>query len=317
MKPKPTLIGTWRTTDDWWQHDDRTDRYYRAGTETVTLTFTKTRWIEVRTGVWADGMEGDTGQESGTWTKSDSTVTRIWDDNHDNDDETPRVERGVSKDYYLQGETGNVLYMHSFGDPSETTEFKRYERIENPLPLSSLTGVWTTGANDDGEVKTITINADGTFRYVETTPDNPDGYVLTAKWTLDVGNYFLNLTDPTETNGEIIMADRIAFAPTDKSPAEIAVSHATLHRANRPGDRHDMLCLWRLALTCSSVTWGEGAAGEMNWRGATDRRSPDCVRRREESATIADEPERGLFGRFAVTICDRGSSAACATPGEL
>ena len=84
--------------------------------------------------------------------------------------------------------------------------------------------MWTTGANDDGEVKTITINADGTFRYVETTPDNPDGYVLTAKWTLDVGNYFLNLTDPTETNGEIIMADRIAFAPTDKSPAEIAVS---------------------------------------------------------------------------------------------
>ena len=34
------------------------------------------------------------------------------------------------------------------------------------------------------------------------------------------------------------------------------------------------------------------------------------------NATIVDEPERGLFGRFAVTICDRGSPAACATPGE-
>ena len=33
------------------------------------------------------------------------------------------------------------------------------------------------------------------------------------------------------------------------------------------------------------------------------------------NATIADEPERSL-GRFAVTICDRGSPAACATPGE-
>ncbi len=33
------------------------------------------------------------------------------------------------------------------------------------------------------------------------------------------------------------------------------------------------------------------------------------------NATIADEPERSL-GRFAVTICDRGSSSACATPGE-
>ena len=34
------------------------------------------------------------------------------------------------------------------------------------------------------------------------------------------------------------------------------------------------------------------------------------------NATIVDEPERSLFGRFAVTICDRGSPAACATPGE-
>ena len=40
-KPKPSLLGTWRGTDDWYKHDDRTDDYYVAGTEMITLTFTK------------------------------------------------------------------------------------------------------------------------------------------------------------------------------------------------------------------------------------------------------------------------------------
>ena len=48
--------------------------------------------------------------------------------------------------------------------------------------------------------------------------------VIDAKWTLDEDNYYLNLTDPTSSDGESVMADRIAFAPTAKSPNEIVVS---------------------------------------------------------------------------------------------
>ena len=226
-KPKPSLLGTWRGTDDWYKHDDRTDDYYVAGTEMITLTFTKERYIEVRSAISFDGMESGDGHQSGTWETTDSTVTRTR--NEDHDDATPGIDMSVTKAYYLLGEAGDVLYMHNFADANPTTEFKRYERVENPLPRSSLAGVWVwTITDEDGDTtrtRRITINTDGTLQLVDAaTGGTQFEAVIDAKWTLDEDNYYLNLTDPTSSDGQSVMADRIAFAPTAKSPNEIVVS---------------------------------------------------------------------------------------------
>ena len=164
--------------------------------------------------------------KSGTWEATDSTLTKIRNEDHDDDDATPRVDMSVAKDYYLHGKTGNVLYMHDFGDAEPTTVFRRYERVENPLPSSSLAGVWTTSTDEDGFTRRIIINVDGTLRLVDSATINGEEHeaIIDAKWTLDADNYYLNLTDATRSDGEPAMADRIAFAPTDKSPNEMAVS---------------------------------------------------------------------------------------------
>ena len=223
---KPTLIGTWSGTGDYWKHDDRTNDYYIAGIDRITLTFTKERYIRTHSSVSFDGVESVDGYASGTWEATDdSTLTRTWMKDHDYDDTTPRIDVSVAKDYYLQGDTGNVLYMHDFGDAEPTTLFRRYERVENPLPSSSLAGVWTTMMDEDGFTRRIIINADGTLQLVDARINGEEHEaVIDAKWTLDADNYYLNLTDATRSDGEPAMADRIAFAPTGNSPNEMAVS---------------------------------------------------------------------------------------------
>ena len=230
MEPKPTLMGTWRGTNDWWQHDDRTDDYYIAGTETITLTFTKDRYIYVHSGISFDGTESGTGQNSGTWQATETTVTKTEDVDHDDLDETPRIDVSVTKTYYLLGESGNVLYMHDFGDSEPVTTFRRYERVDYELPPAALAGVWTNHQMDeDGatETKTITIGLDGTiqFREVGTHADGDSWESeINAKLELDEDNYVLNMIDPTNIDGYPIMESRIAFAPTENTPNEIAVS---------------------------------------------------------------------------------------------
>lgn len=230
-KPSPTLMGTWRGTDDWWQFNERNDEWEVAGTVAVTLTFTESRWISIGNAVSFDGMDTGTWAASGTWNASESTVTRIWDDDHDGNEATPRVEMSVTGDYYLVGDEGEVLFTTFFADEGDSTgEFRRYERVAFALPPASLVGAWTnTQTDDDGtiEYKTITIDLDGEFQYRE-VGTRVDGesweIVINAKWELDPENYFLNLIGPTDAEGEPEMVERVAFAPTDESPAELAVS---------------------------------------------------------------------------------------------
>ena len=230
VTPEPTLVGTWRGTGDYWLHDDRTDDYYVAGTEIITLTFTKDRYIYVHSGTLFDGTEGGTGQNSGTWQATETTVTKTENVDHDDQEATPRIDVSVGKTYYLLGKSGNVLYMHDFGDSEPVNTFRRYERVENTLPPTSLAGVWTnTQTEEDGtiETKTITIGLDGTIQYREVgTPIDGDPWEseINAKLELDVANYYLDLIDSTNVDGYPIMESRIAFAPTENSPTEIAVS---------------------------------------------------------------------------------------------
>ena len=85
--------GTWQATFPWWgDHEIK-------GTHIDTLTFTKERYIHVRSHYLTDGTWDHLWNNSGTWTHADDTITRIWDHDHDDDDTTPIIPGRVSKTY--------------------------------------------------------------------------------------------------------------------------------------------------------------------------------------------------------------------------
>ena len=230
---KPTLLGTWSSTYyDWYGHAG--DQV--VGTYVDTLTFTDSRYILHRSHYYFDGTFDSSWTDSGTW-ESDTTgtVTRIWEHDHDEDGETPNVLTRLPKEYVWADEARNALLMTHWPDDHVHTGLDRYKRVvPDPLPTDTIVGVWRGGAEwDHGPVAfTMTVNGDGTFIFETQDPNGTE--TTTAKWELDTGNYYLSLTDARQTwtptggspepSGDFRGADRLAFAPTDRSPAEIVVS---------------------------------------------------------------------------------------------
>lgn len=241
-EPVPrTLLGTWTTTASYSRPNDAGE-IVSAGTLVFTLTFTRSRWIQHATQVPDDGTAGRRWAESGTWEADDGTVTRTW---AEFDEQGIRVVRRLVKSYYWDDAAGDVLFIHPWDllEPAADDEYERFERVRDPLPSPPI-GEWHGSVPvDDGEGGTwdreyvVTINADGLFFSVEQRPGQWKRELI-AQWHNDVEEYFLYLTDPaafTELAGqereplfpEIINEDvtaRIAYAPTDRSPAEMVVS---------------------------------------------------------------------------------------------
>ena len=231
---KPTLWGTWRSssTYDWYGHSG--DQV--VGTFVDTLTFTDSRYILHRSHYYFDGTFDSSWTDSGTWeADTPGTVTRIWEDDDDDDGETPRRLRRLPKQYVWADEARNVLLMTHWPDDHEHTGLDRYERVvPDPLPADAIVGGWRgrTEWNHGPVAFIMTVNGDGTFIFELQWPDGTE--TTTAKWELDTGNYYLSLTDARETwtptggspepTGDFKGADRFALAPTDRSPAEIVVS---------------------------------------------------------------------------------------------
>ena len=227
---RPSLRGTWTDTFGWYDDDGH------VGIQVDTLTFTKDRYILHRAHYRDDGTFDHSWTNSGTWTPAGrNTVTRTYLHNHDDNDDTPERLTSISKNYIWGDESRELLLMHHWMDDEEKTvdsSYDAYGRVPNPLP--SPLGVWRgTQEWDEGPVEfTMTVNVDGTFR---SETEEPEGTAtLTARWDLDEDNYYLNLTDAVETwtpiGGAPEPADaskgmrRFAYAATDRSPDEIAVS---------------------------------------------------------------------------------------------
>ena len=225
---RPSLRGTWTATYGWYDDDAH------AGSHVDTLTFTKERYILNRAHYRDDGAFDHEWTHSGTWNRTASdTVTRTYWHNHDDDDDTPDILTTITKNYAWGDESRELLLMHHWTDDRQRTDssYDGYRRVANPIP--SPIGIWhgSDGGDEGANRFTMTVNADGTFRF---EIDEPEGTAThTARWEVDEGNYFLNLTDivhtwtpvgePTEP-AQPEGARRFAYAPTDRSPSVIAVS---------------------------------------------------------------------------------------------
>lgn len=208
--PKPTLVGTWRHIEHW--QDDSGDRR----TETTTLTFTSTRFIEINVDRNANGDINNAWQLDGTWSVTESSVTKTyypWDDEADARSETAV---SVEKEYYWGDATGDVLLVHPWGSDDEEDVFVPFTRVSDPVP--SITGVWEYKGGlwnlepDQGESRTLTFGDSEAFTDDHRFNDDEGRTVnnlLKGSWRHDVKNQLVVATirsaesdDPTTFLGE-------------------------------------------------------------------------------------------------------------------
>ncbi len=210
------LLGTWRTTfAEGYREDDEL-----VGDTRATLTFTRERWISYVEQVLFDGTVVNSWSDSGGWGVSDSAITRKWIDGD------PPVEATNEHDYYLVD--GDVLIVSEWAwSPGYDyrPDLFRYERLENALP--DLVGTWVRPIRPSDDIQlTITLRADGTFRYHSLNPqslvDNGEwDFVMEGKWSHDAGNLYLPLSEISATDfGEaqpnwwaVELGARFAYAP--------------------------------------------------------------------------------------------------------
>ena len=217
-----SFIGTWQSQYDW--YDDGRMR----GTFTDTLTFTKSRYILQRSHYMTGSATAyEPWANSGTWESTDSTATRIWMHNHDDNDDTPEVLTRVSKTY-LWNEDRSILCMQHWDDDRENLDNANCElhrRVASPPP-TSLLGTWTgIEDNDNWSIVLTPTNftaTNGSFTLTGTYMVNPEELfiMVTVEDALQEGESIL-ATDEHWWKGQV---SRWAFAPTD-SPTRMVVSH--------------------------------------------------------------------------------------------
>ena len=221
------IRGTWQYTEPWYEDDQF------LGTWVDFVTFTKSRFIFVRSHFDAAGNFVYEWRENGEWEITDQEIARISYHDHDDDEDTPEELTTLHKSYVLVG--GDVLLVHDWAasEASEpTTPYDRMNRVSGQhLSLPPL-GVWVREYYDDDhfEIRTMTLEADGTFIWTDEYPEGT--WTLTAEWQLDADDYFINLTNAAEswtgTGEEPESADnthgasylRFAYAPAPAEPGE-------------------------------------------------------------------------------------------------
>ena len=189
------ILGTWQYTHDWWDED------VIIGTFVDFLTFTETRFILARSHFLMDGTFDDFWRQQGTWEITDEEIIRIWRHNHDDDDDTDDIRAELEKRYHFLIDGDDLLINHWADETGDDLGMDLMARVSDPSLSLPPVGVWVwEWHSDDDEwydIATMTLASDGTFRWSE---QNPDGtWTLTAKWELDLDNYFINLTNATET----------------------------------------------------------------------------------------------------------------------
>ena len=246
LTSKEALIGTWQARGS--AYDDEGNV---TGTRTYTLTFTKTRYIQLHTDRDSDGaiVEADWCQcESGTWDANETSVTKTlvpWDeDARDGNGWWSSDATSVARDFAFVDDERNVLLIHEWeGHDEKGASFQRYERIEDPIPGGSVDGIWTLERDYGERIErwTFTFGDSFTEHAIETAVDPSDPYVVdfivTGSWQSETDEYFFFVTvqSHSETTNGVPIDERTrnkfavgtelryAYAPTG-NPDEIALS---------------------------------------------------------------------------------------------
>ena len=228
--PAPTIIGTWTTTE---QHQDADG--VLQGTSVVTLTFTKSRAIQVTLEKDAAGREIDRGIDSYTWNATDTTVTRTryaWDDENDRRMKEPTR---LAKNYSFAD--GDTLFINPWRWSDPTDAYWNHTRVDAPIQ-DLLSGTWVWDCPDCDWADRVTISFSGNL-FTRTWAGTDDGKSLRTRmegsYNHDVENGFILLTISTRTyteNGVPVAGGetewvghtlRMAYAPTERTDI-IAVS---------------------------------------------------------------------------------------------
>lgn len=132
----PTLNGSWQRVET------ATDDDGVMGVRTITLSFTKSRFIWYSRTAWDNGESYSS--ESGTWTSTDTTVTKI--DHWTRDEDGTRIlsEDPISlvKNYEWGDSERTTLLIQPWVDNAAPDAFlERYTRLK-PL-TGGITGVWS------------------------------------------------------------------------------------------------------------------------------------------------------------------------------
>lgn len=251
-----SFIGTWQSVSEWYEDDEI------IGTFTDTLTFTRSRYILVRTHYMTDSasVEGEWAQ-SGAWETMNGTITRIRQDHdHDDDGDTPEVVSRVRK-RYLWSEDRTTLCVQHWDDDHENLDDVNCDRFQKAasLQLAGLYGVWEGESEHPNSPRamggtlyrdyTITIdgsNSSFTFNLI-TSGDWNEVFEFKGTFAYDPEELMILVTvenvirieegnpdDMSHWNGQVL---RLRYAPTDDPERRIRMSpHWQEHGWNR--DEH-------------------------------------------------------------------------------
>ena len=185
---KPTLYGTWERVFEWFDGDGD------AISTTERLVFSesgKAFWHVDQFNLFGDDRHSPNGHIA-DWKATDDTITKTfigWDDQTDDWDTMPTM---IDKSYSLS-DSGDVLFVHNWGDEERVDSFERYTRVPDPLPSNpTFFGTWqyVSGYWDDSGLagtttRTLTFTENRWILYEVQTVDDEivDDWTPSGRWS--------------------------------------------------------------------------------------------------------------------------------------
>ena len=180
--PSPTPPGLAGT----WSYSTTYDRDGQMVTQTMWVTFIGERFIEGFVLHDDNGMLIDDWYAQGGWEAADTTITKIWD---------PAPGNSVTKDFFWGDDQHDTIFVQCWTCDDPATEYWRLKRIDPAvIQPDNLFGTWSHQTEDAGVIR-ITIAQDRSFLYTFPEGGTEEVNRITGKGTLDLGNYFIDLTD--------------------------------------------------------------------------------------------------------------------------
>ena len=265
------------------------DQTYKSGTEIVPLQLPDVKWTDITI------PENTTDRSVTFGERREGTLPGHWATSGWGSFPDYKPVSGVPHNLYR-----DYLYVRNFQpvQSGEVTEPAAYFIVGTPQEVGTFPVTYTI-VDSNGDTATVEF----TITVFDPTP--------VPKLAISGGSRIV-YEDETSPNTSQTKMYQVSLNTVGQEP--VTVDFATKDGTARAGEDYSAIS--------TTLTF---APGSQQQRIDVEIRSDAILEPPETfflrlsnavNATIVDEPERGRYERFAVTICDRGSPAACATPGE-